>query len=97
MLNASANGILRLVGIEPREELAGGRSPQELAALVRRSAEVGTLAPSTALLLKNTIELDALTAIDVMTDRTRMEVLDGTATVAAVIAAARATGQQLLG
>ncbi len=92
MLNASANGILRLIGIEPREELAGGRSPQELAALVRRSAEVGTLAPSTALLLKNTIELDALTAIDVMTDRTRMEVIEGPASVSAVIAAARATG-----
>ncbi len=91
-LNAVANGILRVVGIEPKEELAGGRSPQELGALVRRSAEAGTLAPSTALLLKNALEFDALTAIDVMTDRTRMEVFERDATAAQVIAASRATG-----
>jgi len=92
LLNRSANGILRLMGIEPREELSGGRSPQELAALVRRSAEAGTLAPSTALLLKNTIELDDLTAIDVMTDRTRMQTLARDATAAEVMALARASG-----
>ena len=39
--NGSANALLRRFGIEPREELSGGRSPQELAALVRRSARVG--------------------------------------------------------
>ncbi|WP_084101875.1 hemolysin family protein [Demequina sp. NBRC 110051] len=92
LLNRSANGILRLMGIEPREELSGGRSPQELAALVRRSAEAGTLAPSTALLLKNTIELDQLTAIDVMTDRTRLAVLERDATAADVMALSRASG-----
>jgi CBS domain containing-hemolysin-like protein len=91
-LNAVANGVLRVVGIEPREELAGGRSPQELAALVRRSAEAGTLAPSTALLLKNAIDFDALTAIDVMTDRTRMVVFERDTTAAQVVAAARETG-----
>ncbi|MDN4478304.1 hemolysin family protein [Demequina sp. SYSU T00039] len=91
-LNSAANGILRLIGIEPKEELAGGRSRQELAALVRRSAEAGTLAPSTALLLKNSIELDDLAAIDVMTDRTRLHVLPRDAVAADVLAAARATG-----
>ena len=91
-LNAVANGILRLAGIEPREELSGGRSRQELAALVRRSAEAGTLAPATALLLKNTIELDDLAAIDVMTDRTRMHSIGVDGTAADVLAAARATG-----
>ncbi|WP_062291511.1 hemolysin family protein [Demequina phytophila] len=92
LLNAAANGILRLMGIEPKEELAGGRSRQELAALVSRSAEAGTLAPSTALLLKNSIELDDLAAIDVMTDRTRLHTLGRDATAADVIAASRATG-----
>ncbi|WP_062386465.1 hemolysin family protein [Demequina iriomotensis] len=91
-LNAAANGILRLMGIEPKEELAGGRSRQELAALVSRSAEAGTLAPGTALLLKNSIELDDLTAIDVMTDRTRLHTLGRDATAADVIASSRATG-----
>ena len=48
LFNNSANGLLRRAGVEPREELAGGRSAQELVALVRRSAEVGTLDESTA-------------------------------------------------
>jgi CBS domain containing-hemolysin-like protein len=80
------------MGIEPKEELSGGRSRQELAALVRRSAEAGTLAPSTALLLKNTIDLDDLTAIDVMTDRTRMQTVSVEASAADVLALARGTG-----
>jgi CBS domain containing-hemolysin-like protein len=92
VLNGAANAILRGMGIEPKEELAGGRSRQELGALVRRSAEAGTLAPSTALLLKNTIELDDLTAIDVMTDRTRMQVVGTSATAADVLALSLATG-----
>lgn len=91
-LNGAANAILRGLGIEPKEELAGGRSPQELAALVRRSAEAGTLPQATALLLKNTLELDDLTASDVMTDRTRIRSLSVTATAADVLALARGTG-----
>ncbi|HRC12973.1 MAG TPA: CNNM domain-containing protein, partial [Dermatophilaceae bacterium] len=37
VLNGSANGFLRGMGIEPQEELSGARTPQELASLVRRS------------------------------------------------------------
>lgn len=92
LLNGAANGVLKMLGIEPREELAGGRSRQELAALVRRSAEAGTLAPSTALLLKNTLEMDDLEAVDVMTDRTRLHTVTTATTAAEVLALARATG-----
>lgn len=92
VLNNSANGLLRRLGVEPREELPGGRSAQELASLVRRSAAVGTLDVGTATLLTNSIELDTLTAVDVMTDRTRMEVLRREDTAADVVARARATG-----
>ncbi len=92
VLNGSANALLRRLGVEPREELSGGRSPQELIALVRRSAEVGTLDPGTASLLANSIELDTLTAVDVMTDRTRMAVVRREDTAADVIARAQATG-----
>jgi len=91
-LNGAANVVVRALGMEPREELAGGRSRQELAALVRRSAEVGTLAPSTALLLTNTLDLDDLAADDVMTDRTRLHTVPLTATAADVLALARGTG-----
>ncbi|WP_315097207.1 hemolysin family protein [uncultured Cellulomonas sp.] len=90
--NGSANALLRSVGIEPREELSGGRSPQELAALVRRSAEVGTLDESTATLLTNSIEFTELTAVDVMTDRLRLVVVRREDPASDVIELARRTG-----
>jgi len=92
VLNGSANAILRRVGVEPREELSGARSAPELAALVRRSAQEGTLDVSVATLLTNSIELDELSAVDVMTDRMRMVVLDRGASAADVVDAARRTG-----
>ncbi|MDF9876326.1 hemolysin family protein [Cellulosimicrobium cellulans] len=92
VLNGSANAILRRVGVEPREELSGARSASELAALVRRSAQEGTLDVSVATLLTNSIELDELSAVDVMTDRMRMVVVDRDATAADVVDAARRTG-----
>ena len=90
--NGSANALLRRFGIEPREELSGGRSPQELAALVRRSAEVGTLDESTATLLTNSIEFTELTAVDVMTDRLRLVVVRRDESAADVVELARRTG-----
>jgi len=92
LFNGSANALLRAVGVEPREELSGGRSPQELAALVRRSAEVGTLDESTATLLTNSIDFTDLTAVDVMTDRQRVVVVRREDTAADVIALARQSG-----
>lgn len=92
VLNGSANRILRAFGVEPREELSGGRSASELAALVRRSAELGTLELSTATLLTRSIALSGLTAVDVMTDRQRMFVVHREDSAADVVAQARATG-----
>ncbi len=92
LFNGSANALLRSVGVEPREELSGGRSPQELAALVRRSAQVGTLDESTATLLTNSIDFTELTAVDVMTDRQRLVVVRREDTAADVIALSRQSG-----
>jgi CBS domain containing-hemolysin-like protein len=91
-LNGSANRVLRAVGVEPREELSGARSAGELAALVRRSAEVGTLDLTTATLVQRTIGLSDLTAVDVMTDRLRMQVIHRDASAADVVERARETG-----
>lgn len=92
LFNGSANALLRSVGVEPREELSGARSPQELAALVRRSAQVGTLDESTATLLTNSIEFTELTAVDVMTDRLRLVVVRREESAADVIDVSRRTG-----
>lgn len=92
VLNDTANLVLRRLGIEPAEELSGTRSAGELAALVRHSAEEGTLEASTATLLTRSIGVGDLTAVDVMTDRGRLHTLEASSTADAVIDLARATG-----
>lgn len=92
VLNGSANRLLRLIGVEPQEELSSGRSPEELAALVRRSAEVGTLDEGTAALLARSLGFSARTATDVMTPRVRMRSLRRDDTAADVVRVARNTG-----
>ena len=51
VLNGTANRVLISMGIEPQEEGAAGRSPEELTALVRHSADEGKLDEQTADLL----------------------------------------------
>ncbi|WP_166613036.1 hemolysin family protein, partial [Kineococcus indalonis] len=92
VLNGSANRFLRLIGVEPQEELSGARSARELASLVRRSADMGTLDPGTANLLSRTLVFGDQTAADVMTPRVRMEAVRLDETAADVIALARSTG-----
>lgn len=91
-LNGSANRLLRRIGIEPQEELASARSPQELSSLVRRSAEKGTLETNTATLLQRSLAFGERRADDVMTPRTRMKAVDADDTVADVLDLARRSG-----
>src|SRR5690606_17591225 len=65
-LNNTANAILRLMGIDPKEELSGARTAEELTSLVRRSASQGSLDRDTATLLERTLAFSDLTAQDVM-------------------------------
>jgi len=92
LLNGSANRVLHALGIEPVEELTSARTPEELAALVRRSAEVGTLDETTAQLLTRSLGFAGRTAADVMTPRMRMYSLEATATAADVVRLTRRTG-----
>ena len=69
VLNGSANGILRAMGVEPKEELSGARTAEELSSLVRRSASAGVLEQGTASLLNRTLLFSRLSAADVMTPR----------------------------
>ncbi len=92
VLNNSANGILRAIGIEPKEELSGARTAEELTSLVRRSASEGSLDRDTATLLARTLAFADHTAQDVMTPRPRLALLDRTDTAQDVIDLARRTG-----
>lgn len=91
-LNNTANRVVRRLGIEPAEELASARGPQELAALARHSAREGALEPDTAELFVRTLNLADLTAENVMTPRVQVIALDAQATCQDVANATRATG-----
>ncbi len=68
-LNGTANWIVRRFGIEPTDELASARSPQELVSLVRNSARRGALDEQTATLVDRSLRFGELTAEDLMTPR----------------------------
>ncbi|MGW4220223.1 hemolysin family protein [Streptomyces bacillaris] len=91
-LNNTANRIVRRLGLEPTEELASARSPQELVALARHSAKEGALEADTAELFVRTLNLAELTAENVMTPRVQVTALDLRATAEDVANATRATG-----
>lgn len=92
VLNGSANKLLRAMGIEPKEELSGARTAEELTSLVRRSASEGSLDNDTATLLARTLAFADHTAQDVMTPRPRVNSIERTDTAQDVIDLARRTG-----
>ena len=92
VLNGSANALVRRLGIEPQEELRSARSSEELASLVQRSADQGTLDPETAELMERSVEFGTRTAGEIMTPRVRTTTVDETDRASAVIELTRQTG-----
>ncbi|WP_433792866.1 hemolysin family protein [Actinoplanes sp. CA-252034] len=91
-LNGTANWLVRRLGIEPQEELASARSPEELGLLAAISASAGALPTETAILLRRTIRFGEKRAAKAMTPRVDVVGLKTTATVADLITVARETG-----
>lgn len=92
VLNGSANAVLRLMGVEPKEELSGARTAEELSSLVRRSALAGVLEEDTASLLDRSLTFARLSAADVMTPRPSIHALAADDSADEVIQLARRTG-----
>jgi CBS domain containing-hemolysin-like protein len=92
VLNGSANWLVRRLGVEPQEELASARSPEELGLLAAISARAGALPSETATLLRRTIRFGEKRAAKAMTPRVDVVGLKTTASVADLIAVARETG-----
>ncbi|CCQ45097.1 transporter associated domain protein [Pseudarthrobacter siccitolerans] len=92
LFNNTANAIIRSFGIEPKEELSGARSAEELSSLVRRSALEGVLDADHAVLLHRTLRFSEHSAADVMTPRVRMTAVNDDDTAEQVLALARTTG-----
>ncbi|MGW0213234.1 hemolysin family protein [Micromonospora chokoriensis] len=92
-LNGSANRLVRAFGVEPQEELASARSPEELGLLAAISARAGALPTDTAMLLRRTIRFGDKRAAEAMTPRVDVVALRVTATVAELLEASRRTGR----
>ena len=92
VLNGSANGVLRVMGVEPKEELSGARTAEELSSLVRRSASAGVLEEDTASLLNRSLNFSRLTADDVMTPRPSVHAVAAGDSADDIIQLARRTG-----
>ncbi|MBM9622769.1 hemolysin family protein [Streptomyces zhihengii] len=92
LLNAAANRLVRLLGVEPADELASARTPGELVSLARHSARAGALEQDTADLFVRTLSLGGLTAQHLMTPRVKVAALHADATAADVLNLTRATG-----
>lgn len=92
LFNGNANAIIRKMGIEPQEELSSARSPEELSALVRRSADEGALTADTADLVERTLAFGDRRAHDAMVPRGRMDTLDVDDSVQDLLELARTTG-----
>ena len=92
LLNGSANAIVRRLGLEPQEELRSARCSTELASLIQRSADQGTLDPDTAELMERSVEFGSRTAGEIMTPRVRTQSLEINDRAVDVIAPARESG-----
>ena len=93
LLNGSANWIVRRLGVEPQEELASARSPEELGLLAAYSAKAGALPEETARLVRRTIRFGEKRAAEAMTPRVDVIGIAADDTVQTVIDLANQTGK----
>ncbi|MFE9368031.1 hemolysin family protein [Streptomyces sp. NPDC006978] len=91
-LNNTANRAVRRFGLEPQEELASARSPEELVALARHSAREGAMEQDSVELFVRTLHLGELTAENVMTPRVDVQALEAHATATDAANLTLATG-----
>ncbi len=91
--NGTANAVLARLGIEPQEELASARSPEELVGLARHSAHQGTLAGATADRVRRSVELGDRLVRDIMVPRGRMVTVRPDNDATELIAVSRASGR----
>lgn len=70
LLNAAANGLVRLTGVEPIEEIGLVHTPDELQLALRESRRHGHLAPPDARVLTAALQLADIDAEAAMTPRT---------------------------
>ena len=92
VLNAVANGVLRLFKVSPRDEVASAFTSDEVASLIAESRREGLLDDDEGELLTGAVEFERRTATDVMLPRDRLATLPVGATGSQVQEATAETG-----
>jgi CBS domain containing-hemolysin-like protein len=96
VLNAMANGCLRLVGVTPQDELGQVHGPKELQLLIASAKDHGVLAEPEHRVLAGAIDLDSTRLTDVVVPIEQAVGLATTATCADAEARSRDTGRSRL-
>ena len=96
ILNAMANGLVRLLGVEPRDDLATAASADELALMLGASREEGLIEDVAHQLLTGALDLGDRSIATVMVPSDDVHWLPRSATVAEAEAAVVATGHSRL-
>lgn len=91
-LNEAANWCLRRVGVEPQDSPHSGQSAEDLRQLVEHSAGAGTLDAGRSAQLTSALELETLTAGDLVRPGDRATAVTDDQDVAAVRAATVSSG-----
>ncbi|MDE6492296.1 MAG: hemolysin family protein [Lactobacillus sp.] len=81
LLNASSNGLLKLLGFESADEENEVYSQSEIIKLSRNAVHGGSLDKYDLTYMERAFELNDKVAKDIMTDRTRLKVLNSTDTI----------------
>lgn len=69
LFDNAANRLLRIIGVQPVDEIGAVVSPEELELIVEESGREGALSPAQAALLQRTLDFRSLRAADVMVPR----------------------------
>jgi CBS domain containing-hemolysin-like protein len=96
LLNLLANGVVRLLGVTPQDELAQVHAPSDLLLLVEESAREGHLAREEETLLSRAIDLSGLDAQAAMIPRPDVVAVPVEATVEEIERIASRTGRSRL-
>ncbi len=81
LLNSSSNGLLKLMGFKPADEENQIYSQSEIIKLSRNAVHGGSLDKEDLTYMERAFELNDKVAKDIMTDRTRLTVLNSTDTI----------------
>lgn len=76
MMNGTANGLLRMVGVARAGEAERIHSPEELSLLVSESQEAGAIRPDTGRIIGQVFRLSRVRVRDVMVPRERMAAIE---------------------